>query len=188
MKLYSSKTQSSRNAAPITSVSPADGQADVPGATALWTAHEVVTVLVDAALPTWTDTDVSATTRASTASELCPVPVDANNAARPLKEALLNHNWHRRRGRCRFGCIESHGAHDAFGHRELDTARAATLAARCSTTVATTSAVCPTREVVTEGILATRATCSNADISATRSAWITPELLALPVEATLRRL
>jgi len=76
----------------------------------------------------------------------------------------------------------------AFCLWELHTIRIAALAAWRNTTAAAARAACSTAEVVPESILTTSATRSNANISAARRTCSTPELLAFPVEATLRSL
>lgn len=150
------------------------GKADVPSTTTARGAHEIVAEVVGATLATWTDADVSTTTRASAALKLRPKPIIASNTRSGVFHGINRSISCGARGACR--------------HRELHTIQDATLVAWRCTTVAAARAALPAGEVVPEGILTTSAPRSNANISATRCTWIAPELVAFSVDATLRSL
>merc|ERR1712038_2245445 len=133
--------------------------ANILAASGALAAHEIMTLLVPAALAACTSTDVATARALPTAKELIPTAIVADDGARmPARAFRLLGHW----------------VVQTFGH--------ATLASRCLARVATALVSRPAHEVASRA-LATSATGAQANVTATSAASTTLELVAIPIDA-----
>jgi len=146
------------DSASVASASHADVLA-APGALA---AHEVMTLLVPAALAACTRTDVATARALPTAEELIPTTIVADDGARKPARTLR-----------------------VLGHWVIQTFSHAALASRCLARIATALVAWPAHEVASRA-LAASASGAQANVTATSAARTTLELVAIPIDASDR--